>query len=302
VTYSIVARDTETGELGVGVQSHWFGVGSVVPHVRAGVGAVATQSVPDPAHGQRILDALAEGATPDAAIDAVLNGDEGGGFRQLGVVDAQGRAASYTGPGCMAEAGHKTGTDFAVQANIMASADVWPAMAETFTGSDAALPLAERMLAAMEAAEAAGGDIRGQQSAALVVLPPPAAPGAPPVLPVDLRVEDHPEPLAELRRLLVLHRAYAAATAGDEAMAEGRLDDMVRHYEEAGRLAPDNPELLFWAGMAASYTGDRDRGLDLVERAIADSPGLRTLLERLTADVAPGAESVRQGLESRYNS
>ncbi|HWT93431.1 MAG TPA: DUF1028 domain-containing protein, partial [Solirubrobacteraceae bacterium] len=166
MTYSIVARDTETGELGVGVQSHWFGVGSVVPHVRAGVGAVATQSVPDPAHGQRILDALAEGATPDAAIDAVLNGDEGGGFRQLGVVDAQGRAASYTGPGCMAEAGHKTGTDFAVQANIMASADVWPAMAETFTGSDAALPLAERMLAAMEAAEAAGGDIRGQQSAA----------------------------------------------------------------------------------------------------------------------------------------
>lgn len=300
MTYSIVARDPETGELGVGVQSHWFGVGSVVPHVRAGVGAAATQSVPDPAHGPRILDLLAGGVAPDAAIDEVLLGDEGEAFRQIGVVDARGRVATWTGPGCMAEAGHKGGNDFSVQANIMASADVWTAMAETFVGSTGPLP--ERMLAAMDAAEAAGGDVRGQQSAALVVLPPPADPGAPPVLPVDLRVEDHPEPLAELRRLLVLHRAYAAATAGDEAMAEGRLDDMVRHYEEAGRLAPDNPELLFWAGMAASYTGDRERGLGLVERAIAASPGLRTLLERLTSEVAPGAESVRRDLESRYNS
>jgi uncharacterized Ntn-hydrolase superfamily protein len=300
VTYSIVARDPETGELGVAVQSHWFGVGSVVPHVRPGVGAVATQSVPDPTHGARILDLLAQGTAPDAAIDAVLDGDEGGGFRQLGVIDARGRAASYTGPGCMAEAGDKAGTDFAVQANIMETAEVWPAMAETFAGNTG--PLAERMLAALDAAEAAGGDIRGQQSAALVVLPPPAAPGTPPVLPIDLRVEDHPTPLDELRRLLVLHRAYAAATAGDEAMAEGRLDDMVRHYEEGARLAPNNPELVFWAGMAASYTGDRERGLGLVEQAIAASPGLRTLLQRLTADVAPGAETVRRDLESRYNS
>lgn len=302
MTYSIVARDPHTGELGCAVQSHWFGVGSVVPHVRAGVGAVATQSVPDPTHGPRILDLLAEGVAPDAAIDDVLAGDDGGGYRQLGVVGADGRASTYTGPGCMAEAGHKAGADFSAQANIMASADVWTAMAETFAGADPTTPLAERLLDVMDAAEAAGGDIRGQQSAALVVLPPPAPPGTPPVLPVDLRVEDHPQPLAELRRLLVLHRAYAAATAGDEAMAEGRLDDMVRHYEEAGRLAPGNPELLFWAGMAASYTGDMERGLEQVSRAIDASPGLRTLLERLTADVAPGAEAVREQLQSRYNS
>jgi uncharacterized Ntn-hydrolase superfamily protein len=283
MTYSIVARDPQTGELGVAVQSHWFGVGAVVPAVRAGVGAVATQSVPDPAHGARILDALAEGVAPDAAIDAVLDGDEGVDYRQIAVVDAQGRVAAHTGPGCMADAGHRVGDGYSVQANIMVSAEVWPAMAEAFTAADG--PLAERMLAALDAAQAQGGDVRGQQSAALVV-------GGS----IDLRVEDHPEPLAELRRLLELKRAYTAAEAADEAMAEGRMDEAAELYEEAGRLAPEAAELAFWAGLSQVQRGDEAAGLDRVRDAIARSPGLGTLLERLGADVAPAAETVRAKL------
>jgi uncharacterized Ntn-hydrolase superfamily protein len=282
VTYSIVARDPVSGELGVAVQSHWFGVGAVVPHVRDRVGAVATQSVPDPAHGPRILDLLAQGAAPDEAIDAILRIDEAGAYRQIAVVDAHGRVAVHTGHGCMPDAGHTTGDGWSAQANIMASAEVWPAMAEAFVA--AAGPLAERLLAALDAAQAAGGDVRGMQSAALVTRD------------IELRVEDHDDPLAELRRLLVLQRAYAAAAAGDEAMAEGRLEDAGAHYEEAARLAPGKPELLFWAGLAAVQRGDREDGVDRVRRAIVQNPGLGTLLDRLTDDIAPSAADVRAAL------
>jgi uncharacterized Ntn-hydrolase superfamily protein len=287
MTYSIVASDEGTGELGVAVQSHWFGVGSVVPFVRAGVGAVATQSVPDPSHGPRLLDALAAGAAPDAAIDAILEGDEGAAYRQIGVVDAQGRVATHTGDGCMADAGHTTGDGWTAQANIMLSAEVWPAMAEAFVSADG--PLAERLLAGLDAAEATGGDVRGRQSAALVVVSPTGAA-------VDLRVEDHPEPLEELRRLLVLRRAYTAAEAADEAMAEGRMDDAAALYEEAGRLAPQSAELSFWAGLSEVQRGDADGGVERVRAAIAASPGLGTLLERLGPDVAPAADVVRRRL------
>jgi uncharacterized Ntn-hydrolase superfamily protein len=282
VTYSLVARDPATGELGVAVQSHWFSVGAVVPHVRRGVGAVAVQSVPDPAHGPRLLDLLEQGAPPDEAIDAVLRADEGGAYRQIAVVDAAGRVAVHTGHGCMADAGHTTGDGWSAQANIMASADVWPAMAEAFVAAGG--PLAERLVAGLDAAQAAGGDVRGQQSAALVVDD------------VALRVEDHAAPLAELRRLLGLHRAYSAAGAGDEAMAEGRLADAGALYEEAARLAPDNAELLFWAGLAAVQRGERDEGLDRVRRAIAANPGLGVLLDRLGEDIAPGVADVRAAL------
>ena len=284
MTYSLVAGDPVTGELGVAVQSHWFGVGSVVPFVRAGVGAVATQSVPDPSHGPRILDALADGAAPDVALDAVLTGDEGADYRQTGVVDAQGRVATHTGSGCMADAGHTAGDGWTAQANIMLSAEVWPAMAEAFVAAGG--PLAERLLAGLDAAEAAGGDVRGRQSAALVVVSTTGAS-------VDLRVEDHPEPLRELRRLLVLRRAYTAAEAADEAMAEGRMDDAAALYEEAGRLAPESAELSFWAGLSQVQRGDTQSGVERVRAAIAASPGLGTLLERLGSDVAPAAADVR---------
>jgi uncharacterized Ntn-hydrolase superfamily protein len=287
VTYSLVARDPVTGELGVAVQSHWFGVGVLVPFVRPGVGAVATQSVPDPAHGPRILELLERGTAPDAAIDAILDGDEGAAYRQIGVVDAQGRVAAHTGDGCMADAGHATGDGWSAQANIMRSAEVWPAMAEAFVAAGG--PLAERLLAGLDGAQAAGGDVRGQQSAAIVVASPAG-------VAVDLRVEDHPAPLTELRRLLVLRRAYTAAEAADEAMAEGRMDDAAALYEEAGRLAPQSAELSFWAGLSAFQRGEEANGLERVRAAIQASPGLKTLLDRLGPDVAPAAADVRAAL------
>ncbi len=289
MTYSLVARDPDTGELGVAVQSHWFGVGSVVPYLRAGVAAIATQSVPDPAHGPKLLTLLENGATPDEAIGAILVGDEGAAYRQIAIVDAQGRVAVHTGEGCMQDAGHATGDGWSAQANIMRNAGVWPAMAEAFAGADG--PLAERMLTALDAAEAAGGDVRGRQSAAIMI-----SGRTHPAHPVDLRVEDHPEPLGELRRLLVLHRAYAAAEAADEAMAEGRLDEAGRLYEEAAARAPGNPELEFWSGLSAVQRGDEQAGLERVRGAIAANPKLRTLLDRLGEDVAPAAPQVRAAL------
>ena len=284
MTYSIVAHDPATGELGVAVHSHWFGVGSVVPWVRPGVGAVATQSVPDPTHGPRLLDLLEQGAAPAAALATLLEADDARVYRQTALVDARGAVAVHTGEGCMADAGHLTGDGFSVQANIMRSPEVWPAMHAAYTHGRGTL--AERMLAALDAAEAAGGDVRGRQSAALVVV----GPGGPVA---DLRVEDHPEPLEELRRLVVLRRAYDAAEAADEAMAEGRLDEAASLYEEAGALAPQSAELRFWAGLSAVQHGRRDAGLEQVRSAIADSPDLAILLERLTDDIAPAAADVR---------
>jgi uncharacterized Ntn-hydrolase superfamily protein len=283
VTYSLVARDPSTGELGVAVQSHWFSVGSVVPHVRQGVGAVATQSVPDLAHGGRILDRLGDGASPDEALEAVLREDEADAMRQTAVVDASGRVAVHTGAACIAEAGHVLGDGWSCQANMMARGTVWDAMAAAFTAS-AGDPLPERMVAALEAAEAEGGDLRGRQSAALVA-------GG-----IELRVEDHPDPVVELRRLLVLHRAYESATEADSLMAEGRFDEAADRYERASALAPDNHELLFWAGLGAAQGGDLETGLVRVRRAIEMQPSWRELLERLGPDHAPSAEAVRAAL------
>jgi uncharacterized Ntn-hydrolase superfamily protein len=281
-TYSIVARDPETGELGVAVQSHWFSVGAVVPHVRPDVGAVALQSVPDVAHGARLLDRLGDGATPEEALEAVLREDEGEAMRQTAVVDASGRVAVHTGSACIAEAGHVIGDGWSCQANMMARDTVWAAMARAYEGASG--PLAERMVTALEAAEAEGGDLRGRQSAALVAGD------------VSLRVEDHPDPVGELRRLLVLHRAYEAAEEGDGLVAAGRFDDAGVAYERAAALAPENDELLFWAGLAAAQSGDMDLALQRVRRAIELQPTWSELLGRLGPEHAPSAEAVRRAL------
>ncbi len=198
-TYSIVGRDPATGELGVGVQSHWFSVGSIVTWARPGVGAVATQSIAEPSYGPKLLDRLAAGEDAEAGLSAELAGDSLARFRQVAVVDAGGVTATHTGGGCMDHAGHEAGDGFSAQANLMASPQVWPAMAAAFSGADG--PLARRLLAGLEAAEAAGGDVRGRQSAALLVVP---AEGEAWRRRVELRVEDSAEPLAELGRLLNL--------------------------------------------------------------------------------------------------
>jgi uncharacterized Ntn-hydrolase superfamily protein len=293
-TYSIVARDGETGELGAAVQSHWFSVGSIVTWARPGVGAVATQSIAEPAYGPRLLDALAGGAAPGDALRALLAADEAAAFRQVAVIGADGPPATHSGAGCILHAGHAAGDDFSVQANMMASEAVWPAMAEAFTHATG--PLARRMLAALRAAEAAGGDARGKQSSAMVVVP---AVGEPWERVVELRVEDHHEPLDELERLLLLHDAYRLATAGDDLTGEGRHAEAGEAYRAAAALAPENHELLFWAGLAEFDHGDREAGLAQVRRAIELQPGWLALLARLEPEVAPAAARVLSALDGR---
>jgi uncharacterized Ntn-hydrolase superfamily protein len=291
-TYSIVARDPRTGELGVAVQSHWFAVGPIVPWVRAGVGAVATQSIAEPAYGPRALDSLAAGARAREALDELVGDDDLARFRQVALVDAHGNVATHTGEGCIAYAGHQAGHEFSAQANMMVSAEVWPAMAHAFEA--AAGPLARRLLAALHAAEARGGDTRGRQSCALVVAP---AQGQPWQHSVDLRVDDHPEPLAELDRLLDLSDAYALATEGDDLVGQGRHEEAGERYRAASALAPGNHELLFWAGMAAAQSGDMPTALERVREAIRLQPGWRELLGRLDPEIAPGAPAVLQALK-----
>jgi uncharacterized Ntn-hydrolase superfamily protein len=293
-TYSIVAHDPATGEVGVAVQSHWFNVGAIVPWTRAGVGAVAVQSVPDPDVGMRLLDRLQAGAAPAEALEELLAGDEQRDFRQVAIVSADGRAAAHTGANCIAYAGDAGGEGFTCQANIMATDRVWGAMAEAFPVADG--PLARRLLAALHAAEGAGGDVRGRQSCAIVVAP---AAGEPWATTVNLRVDDAPEPLEEIERLLGLHGAYALATLGDDLVSQGRTDEAGDAFRRAAALAPDNHELLFWAGLAAVDAGQEEAGLEQVRRAIELQPGWAELLARLPPLFAPAAPRVTEALGLR---
>jgi uncharacterized Ntn-hydrolase superfamily protein len=290
-TYSIVARDPVNGELGVAVQSHWFSVGSIVSWARAGVGAVATQSIAERAYGPRVLNRLARGEHPREALDAELAKDPKARVRQVGVVGASGDVAAHTGFGCVPHAGHVEADGFAVQANMMRSNEVWPAMARAFRESRG--PLARRLLASLRAGESVGGDVRGRQSAALRVVP---ASGEPWETLLELRVDDDPEPLAELGRLLDLHDAYVVAERGDELAGAGRHAEAGEAYREAAALAPENPELLFWAGLALAQGGDVEAGADRVRRAIELHEGWRELLARLGPEIAPGADAVRRAL------
>jgi uncharacterized Ntn-hydrolase superfamily protein len=289
-TYSIVARDAVSGELGVAVQSHWFSVGSVVAWARPGVGAVATQSVAEVAHGPNALERLASGLDAGAAIAAVLASDEQARYRQLGVVDAGGGSAAHTGEDCIPFAGEVVGEGFACQANMMAGETVPAAMASAYraAGGD----LAARLLAALLAAEGEGGDVRGRQSAALLVVP---ASGEPWRTRFDVRVEDHADPLAELERLVRLARAYEMAGEGDELAAEGEHARATELYSAAAELAPEADELTFWAGLGVAAQ-DVERGVELVQQAAAVKPSWLTLLERLPDELAPTAGAVREAL------
>jgi uncharacterized Ntn-hydrolase superfamily protein len=293
VTYSIVARDAATGALGVAVQSHWFSVGSQVSWVEPGVGAVATQANIDPAYGPRSLDLLRDGRTAAEALAELTAADAQASVRQVAVVDAAGRVAAHTGAGCMPCAGHVTGDAFSCQANLMAAEAVWPAMATAFAAAPGSFP--RRLLAALDAAEAAGGDVRGRQSAALLVAP---AAGQPWERIVDLRVEDHPEPLVELRRLLGLHEAYVLAGDGDRLCGEARLAEAAERYLAAYELAPESVELAFWAGLGLIERGEDERGMARVREAIERHPGWAQLLARLGAGDAPGVERARELLST----
>ncbi len=290
-TFSIVARDPDTGELGAAVQSHWFSVGSLCTWTRPGVGAVATQSVVEPAHGPNALDRIEAGASAADALRELLEADTLRTVRQVGVVDANGVVAVHTGPDCIAHAGDATGENFSCQANMMERDTVPAAMAAAFEAAEG--DLAARLTAALHGAQAEGGDIRGKQSAALVVAP---AEGEPWRARVDLRVEDHTDPLDELDRLLVLQRAYELAGAADELMAAGRAEEAGALYRRASELAPGSDELLFWAGLAIANTGEVSEGADVVRRAAEIKPNWLILLERLSPDFAPAGAAVLREL------
>ena len=261
-TYSIVARDPATGDFGVAVQSHWFQVGPIVPWAEAGVGAVATQSLARVDYGPLGLALMRSGKSSREALDSLLATDEGRDVRQVAMVDRGGAVASWTGPKCIAEAGHHAGEGYSVQANLMDRDSVWPAMARAYEAATG--DFASRLLAALEAAEAEGGDIRGRQSAALLVVRAESTGRPWEDRLVDLRVDDHPEPLAELRRLLDLHRAYVEMNRGDEAAAKSEWDAAVRHYSAAVALAPEVAEIPFWQAVTLFMAGQEERARDVL--------------------------------------
>ena len=278
-TFSIVARDPATGELGVAVQSHWFSVGSVVPWAEAGVGAVATQSFVEPSYGPNGLALMKEGVDPKEALSRLLAKDDQRGVRQVAFVDAKGRAAAHTGEGCIPGAGHHVGKGYTTEANLMLTGEVPDAMAKAYEAATG--PLAERMLAALDAAQAVGGDIRGKQSAAILIVR--AQPSAKPWTDrlVDLRVEDAPMPLVELRRLLVLHRAYEKMNRGDEAVAVNKMDEALREYSSAQAMVPDNDEFVFWTAVTLVGNGRTDEAMPLFARAFRMNPAWMLLVPRL---------------------
>jgi uncharacterized Ntn-hydrolase superfamily protein len=293
-TYSIVALDQTTGELGVAVQSHWFSVGPIVPWARPGIGAVATQANAEAAYGPRALELMAGGLGARTALDQLLAEDPSSQTRQVAVLDAHGGVAAHTGTSCIPFAGHATGDGVSCQANIMAGPEVWPAMLEAYNASEGTLTT--RLLDALDAAEGQGGDIRGRQSVAIIVAP---ASGEPWETVMSLRVEDHPDPLGELRRLVRLHDAYEIASRADALLGENRYDEAAALYLQSSELAPESHELRFWAGLGAAQAGDLDAAVAHVTAAIEAQPGWLELLPRMPAEVAPSAPAVleRLGLE-----
>jgi len=278
-TYSIVALDKATGQLGVAVQSHWFSVGALVPWVEAGVGAVATQSFVEPSYGPLGLELMKVGKGADEALAALLRADKNESVRQVAMVDARGLAAAHTGKSCIAEAGHYVGNGFSCQANMMLKATVWKAMAEAFETAKG--ELADRLIAALEAAEKEGGDIRGKQSAAIIVVKGKSSGVWWRDRIYDLRVEDNAAPVPELKRLLKLNKAYNHMNQGDEYMTESRTAEAMKEYSRGMEIYPDNPEMLFWPAVTLASTGKVEDSLPLFKKVFGIDPNWALLLQRL---------------------
>ena len=287
-TYSIVARDTVTGEMGVAVQSHWFSVGSLVTWAEAGVGAVATQSFVDPAYGPLGLDLMRAGKTANQALEALLASDPGKDVRQVAMIDAKGNVAAHTGVKCIQGAGHIIGKNYSVQANLMLNDKIWPAMSKAFESAKG--DLAERMLGALDAAQAVGGDIRGKQSAAILIVKAKSTGRPWADRAMELRIEDHPEPLKELRRLVNIHRAYEHMNNGDLAVEHNDVDAALREYGAAEAMFPDNLEMKFWHATALVNVGRVGQSLPLFKEIFAKDKNWADLIPRLPASGALNAD------------
>jgi uncharacterized Ntn-hydrolase superfamily protein len=278
-TYSIVARDTVTGDIGVAVQSHWFSVGSIVAWAEAGVGAVATQSFVDPSYGPLGLALMRSGKSATQALDGLLAADPGRDVRQVAMIDVKGNVAAHTGEKCIQGAGHIAGRNYSVQANLMLNDRIWPAMSKAYESASG--DLVDRMLTALDAAEEAGGDIRGRQSAALLVVKGTST-GRPWVDRVmELRVEDHPDPLGELRRLVHVHRAYDHMNRGDLAVEHNDVDGALAEYAAAQKMFPENLEMKYWTAVSLANAGRVEQALPLFREIFAQNMNWATLIHRL---------------------
>jgi uncharacterized Ntn-hydrolase superfamily protein len=286
-TFSIVARDPDTGEMGVAVQSHWFSVGTIVTWAEAGVGAIATQSFVNVSFGPRGLEMLKKGMTAQEVVDSLLASDEGREFRQLAIIDSKENAASFTGKKCVQPAGNIVGDNFSCQANLMINDKVWPAMADAF--KDTKGPLAERMMAALEAGQKAGGDIRGKQSAAMLVVRGKSTGKVWKDRLIDLRVDDSPEPIKELKRLLKVHRAYDHMNAGDLAVEKGDMKLALKEYSTAEKMFPDNAEMKYWHAVTLANNGKVDEALPIFREVFNMNENWRVLTPRL---ISPGLLTV----------
>jgi uncharacterized Ntn-hydrolase superfamily protein len=278
-TYSIVARDPQTGEMGVAVQSHWFSVGSIVAWGEAGVGVVATQSFVNPSFGQRGLELLKTGKTAQEVVDQLIESDEGRDVRQLAIVDSKGNSAGYTGAKCISEAGHIVGDNYSVQANMMLNNTVWGEMSKAFEKSTG--PLAERLVTALESAQNVGGDIRGKQSACLLVVKGQASGNLWEDRLIDLRVEDNPNPVVEIKRLLSVYRAYEHMNKGDLAVEKNDMKLAMDEYNAAMEMFPENLEMKYWTAVTLANTGEFEKSIPMFKEIFTADKNWKELTKRL---------------------
>lgn len=278
-TYSIVARDPETGEMGVAVQSHWFSVGSIVAWGEAGVGVVATQSFVNPSFGPRGLELMISGMSAEEALDLLIASDEGREFRQLAILDVNGIVKAFTGNKCIEGAGHIVGENYSVQANLMLNDLVPKAMADVFEKTKG--PLAERMIAAMVAAQNAGGDIRGQQSASILVVRGNSTGNLWEDRLIDLRVEDHPQPIEEIKRLLKVYRAYEHMNNGDVAVEKNDMELAMKEYSAAMAMFPENLEMKYWTAVTLVNVGELEKALPMFKEIFSKDENWKILTPRL---------------------
>jgi uncharacterized Ntn-hydrolase superfamily protein len=278
-TYSIVAIDKATGEFGAAVQSHWFSVGSGVIWAESGVGAVCTQSFVDPSYGPLGLDLMRAGKTAREALAGLLRADKNEAVRQVAMIDVHGEAAAHTGKSCIPETGHFIGDGFSCQANLMLKNTVWNAMAKAFENTQG--ELADRLMAALEAAQAEGGDIRGKQSAAIIVVKGKSSGAWWKDRIYDLRVEDNPAPLAELKRLIRLNKAYNFMNRGDDLLTENKVEEAMKSYTKAMEMYPDNAEMVFWPAVTLASTGKVAESLPLFKKVFAMDHNWVILVQRL---------------------
>lgn len=279
-TFSIVARDANTGEMAVAVQSNWFSVGTVVSWGEAGVGVIATQSFVNKSFGIRGLNLLKEGKSPQEALDLLLSDDSGKEFRQVAILDTQGRVATHTGKSCIDAAGHSNGDNFSVQANMMLNDKVVPAMEKAWK-ENASLRLPERMVAVLQAAQQAGGDIRGKQSAALLVVAPTASEEPWNDRLVDLRVDDAKDPIAEIARLLKVFRAYEHMNQGDLYVEKNQMQQAMDEYGKAMKMFPDNLEMQYWTAITLANNKDIQKASAMLQKIYRKDPNWRELTRRL---------------------